>query len=185
MELHRDNTVRENTIAVGRVPIPEGASGVPLQINDPADSTVVGTPIAFEYLPLRIPGLDQDAGPGRFVGNTVEGNEILGAEGVGIHIGNGVRNRIVDNTIRSVAPQEPYPGNTLGADPSGPRANGSGIWLWLGSTENEVTGNTLSDIAGPFVTMEGTGNRVAVPDTTAVLDLGAGNEVSADGGGGV
>ncbi|HSM06534.1 MAG TPA: right-handed parallel beta-helix repeat-containing protein [Longimicrobiales bacterium] len=178
-EVARGNTIRDNRITVARVAVPsEGAALLPM--SNAEDSTFAGVPIAFAYVAIRLPGSDPDEElqPGHFVENSIEDNEIHGAEGVGIHIENGVGNRIRGNTIRGVVARVPYPGNTLGSSPAWPRANGAGIWLSPGSTGNEVTDNVFVDVRGPVVAIEGDGNRVTVEADARVLDLGEGNTTS-------
>jgi len=88
---------------------------------------------------------------GAVTDNLIEGNVIIGTEGLGIEIRHASRNRIVNNTVTRVERREPFPGNAiaalpiLGGDPETWRdANGSGIWLSLGSDENERM-NRLAD----------------------------------------
>jgi parallel beta-helix repeat protein len=151
----RNNVIRDNTIAVRRARPPAMPGFVP--VHDEADSTVVGVPLALRGL----------AGGSTLEDNLIEGNLIVGAEGLGIEIRNASRNRIVNNTVTGVVRREPFPGNALaalpvlGGDPEAWReANGSGIWISPGSDENEVIGNTFEDIAGQPVFLEGDRNRV-------------------------
>jgi parallel beta-helix repeat protein len=175
----RNNVIRDNTIAIRRAHPPTVPGPVP--IHDEADSTVVGVPLALRGL----------AGESTLEDNLIEGNVIVGAEGLGIEVRNASRNRIVNNTVTRVVRREPFPGNTiaalpiLGGAPDAWRdANGSGIWVSPGSDGNEIVGNIFEEIAGSAVVIQGDNNQVEVQgEDDAVRDLGTGNRVTrADGG---
>lgn len=178
----RDNVIRENTIRVDRV----GFTGTPwgvTGIGDPADSTLVGVPIALSDLSAQtteIFGLPAEPGDEVLIqDNLIEGNRIVGAEGLGIQNLRASGNRIVDNIITGVAVRDPFPGNTMYVPPPWGEANGSGIWVSPGSDSNEIVGNTFEKVAGAEVFVEGDRNRVELRSPTdSVRDLGRGNEVT-------
>jgi proline iminopeptidase len=146
----RNNVIRDNTIAIRRTR-PLTVPGF-IQVHDPTDSTVIGVPLALRGV----------AGESTLEDNLIEGNVIVGAEGLGIEIRDASRNRIVNNTVTDVMRREPFPGNSfvamplVGGDPEAWRtANGAGIWLSPGSEGNDVAGNVFDRIAGPSVVREG------------------------------
>jgi parallel beta-helix repeat protein len=168
----RQNVIRDNTIIVRRVPFdparwPADAVG----ITDPADSTIVGVPLT----------LHNPSGEGRIEDNLIEGNQIVGADGIGIEVLRASRNRIVNNTITGIRRRDPFPGNTLGGDPQRwAVANGSGVWVSPGSDENEIVGNVFEDVASDAVVLEGDRNRVETSSPgDAVHDVGSGNRLDA------
>jgi parallel beta-helix repeat protein len=171
----RNNVIRDNTIAVRRAR-PPAMPGF-ITVHDDTDSTVVGVPLALRGL----------AGESTLEDNLIEGNVIVGAEGLGIEIRHASRNRIVNNTVTRVVRREPFPGNSLvampvlGGDPEVWRdANGSGIWISPGSHENEIVNNAFEDIAGAAIVLEGDGNVVQLRRARdTVRDLGAGNRLTA------
>jgi erythromycin esterase len=178
----RHNVIRDNTITVrrARVPSPENFS-----IVDESDSTFVGIPISLLNYPEAF-GQNERGQHSAIEDNVIEGNRIIGAEGIGIEILYASRNRIVNNTTSEVAAREPFPGNTM--DPRGAalewrEANGSGIWISPGSDGNEIAGNVFNDIAAFAVVAEGDSNRVELRSAgDSVRDLGTGNRVRmADG----
>jgi parallel beta-helix repeat protein len=160
----RDNVIRDNTIIVRRVTIPQ-------EIIDAwglSEPSLILNPLALLNGPT-----------GTLENNLVEGNRIVGGEGVGIEILRASGNRIVNNTISGIHRRDPFPGNTPSGDPPEWReANGSGIWLSPGSDGNEIVGNTLEEIASSSVVLEGDGNRLELRSTSDhVRDLGADNQV--------
>jgi parallel beta-helix repeat protein len=160
----RNNEIRGNTIRVARVPIPpDGARSYIVDVTAPSDSTIVGIPIAL-YARSGVAGPEDDeVEAGWFEDNRIEGNRIIGAEGVGIALQRGRGNRIADNDIRGIGFREPFPGNTvLSSSELWREANGSGIWFSPGSDGNEIVGNSFEGIAGDAVVLEGNGNRVEV-----------------------
>jgi proline iminopeptidase len=171
----RHNVIRDNTIAVRRVRF--AASSTAVLRRDVRDSTVVGVPISLMNLSTPMFGArDEAAPPGEMQDNVIEGNRILGAEGVGIELLHASRNRIVNNTLAGIAARDPFPGNTLGPTPAWREANGAGIWLSPGSDGNEIVGNTFTDIAAHAIVVEGDGNIMDTRSAAdAVRDLGAGN----------
>ncbi|HUE96285.1 MAG TPA: right-handed parallel beta-helix repeat-containing protein, partial [Longimicrobiaceae bacterium] len=160
-----DNMIRGNTIDVRRVPIPNAWVYADLSpLPSPEDSTFVG-------IPLALTGIHD---------NLIEGNRIIGADGLGIAMFQASRNRIVGNTIAGIRQRDPFPGNTdaPGSEQWG-KANGSGMWLSPGSNENEIVGNLFEDVAGYEVFLEGDGNSVELLGASdAVRDLGSGNTVA-------
>jgi hypothetical protein len=177
----RNNVIRSNTIVVRRVPLPavRPVPNVP-EITDDTDSTIVGVPLALENLP-PMPGQTGDpAEQGVFEENLIEGNQLIGAHGLGMIVHRASRNRIVNNTITGIARRDPFPGNTLAFPPVRWReANGSGIWISRGSDRNEIHGNTFEDIASYAVVLEGDGNVVETRSASdTVRDLGSGNRVT-------
>jgi proline iminopeptidase len=146
----RNNVIRDNTITVRRARPPTMPGFI--RVNDQADSTVIGVPLALRGV----------AGESTLEDNLIEGNVIVGAEGLGIEIRHASRNRIVKNTVTGVVRREPFPGNSfitmplIGGDPVGWRtANGAGIWISPGSEGNDVAGNVFEGIAGSSVVREG------------------------------
>jgi pimeloyl-ACP methyl ester carboxylesterase len=177
----RRNVIRDNTITVRRVraPAPERW----FTLSDESDPTFVGIPVAL----LNYPEAFGQNEPGResfLEDNLIEGNRIIGADGLGFEVLHASRNRIVNNTISRIAERDPFPGNALG--PRGEtgalewrEADGAGIWLSPGSDENEIAGNIFEDVASYAIVLEGDRNSVdvrSVDDT--VRDLGSGNRVS-------
>lgn len=181
----RDNAIRDNTIQVARVKVPASWAGVRLTAD--ADSTVVGVPIAlvgspigYGDFPVTLEITEQEP---RLEANVIEGNRIIGAEGLGIEIFHASRNRIANNTISRIAQRNPYPGITVNStDPerAGWReANGSGIWVSPASDENEISGNTFEEIATHAIVLEGSGNVVELESASdSVRDLGTRNRVT-------
>jgi parallel beta-helix repeat protein len=174
----RENTIRDNTIDVRRVPIPSPwvyADAVSLPA--PGDSTFTGVPLGLINLAVASGSTEQDGDAGSLTGTRVEGNRIIGADGIGIEILNAAENRIAGNTITDGRRRDPFPGNTTGGTQAWAEANGSGIWISPGSNHNEVVHNTFEEIASFAVVVEGDSNRVAFDDPAAVRDAGAGNQV--------
>jgi proline iminopeptidase len=145
----RENVIRDNTIEVARVLNPDPTE---FNLREPADSTFIGVPVA----------LQNDLGSAAALEwNVIEGNRIIGAEGIAIEVLHASRNRIANNTISGVVPREPFPGNTMGsrgatgADLEWRTANGSGIWISPGSEGNILEGNVFEEITGASVVREG------------------------------
>jgi parallel beta-helix repeat protein len=167
----RNNVIRDNTIAVRRAHPPTMPGFI--RVHDQTDSTLIGVPLALRGV----------AGESTLEDNLIEGNVIVGAEGLGIEIRNASRNKIVNNTVTRVVRREPFPGNSfvamplIGGNPEAWRgANGSGIWISPGSDGNEIVGNTFEDIAADAIVLEGDRNRVETRSASdAVRDVGAGN----------
>jgi parallel beta-helix repeat protein len=167
----RNNVIRDNVIVIRRA----HPASVPdfLRAHDD-DATVIGVPLALR---------------GVLIDNVIEGNEIRGAEGLGIEIRGGSRNRIVNNTVSGVIRREPFPGNSfasipvLGGDPAAWReANGAAIWISPGSSENEIAGNRFVDLVACAVYLEGDGNIVETRDAgDVVCDSGTGNRLRGAG----
>lgn len=181
----RNNVIRDNTIIVRRVGSPGRRRG-----GREPDTTVVGVPLAVVNAvgdpglpPLPpFPGFEGEA---VVEANLIEGNQVIGGEGLGIELRRSSRNRILNNTITGIARRSPFPGTTMNsADPEAWReANGSGIWVSSGSEENEIVGNTFEDIAGHAVVLQGDRNVVEIRSPSdSVRDLGSGNRVSGPGG---
>jgi parallel beta-helix repeat protein len=186
----RQVVIRDNTIIVRRVRLADRRDG--FRIADESDSTLVGVPLSVVNVagdePLPAPLADRALeGEAVLEANVIEGNRIIGGEGVGIEIRRSSGNRIVGNTITGIDRREPFPGNTgNSALPEAWRdANGSGIWISTGSDDNEIIGNTFEGVASAAVVIEGDSNQVELqsPDD-AVRDLGRGNEVTQPGGDG-
>ena len=175
----RGNVIRNNTIRVRRVRYREPR----FTMGSPADSTIVGIPIAVTHnvgrpdLP-RFPGFEGEA----FVGdNVIEGNRIEGAFGLGIEIRGSDGNRIANNTIRGIERRESFPGNTANsADPlPWQHANGSGIWVSAGSSRNTIVDNEFADIAAAAVMLDGDSTVVQLRSSSdEVRDQGRANQVS-------
>jgi hypothetical protein len=142
------------------------------------------SPGASDHEPGSAEGI---GGAGGLESKLIEGNRIMGAEGLGIDILRASRNRIVGNTIRDVRRRDPFPGVSVNeSDPvkSGwEEANGSAIRVSPGSDGNEIVGNTFEEIAGSAVVIQGDSNRVERQNADdAVRDLGTGNRISGPGG---
>jgi pimeloyl-ACP methyl ester carboxylesterase len=180
------NVIRANTIVVRRSPL--GSRRHAITMGSPSDTTVVGIPLAITN---RVPAGESSPNGAGVEGHAVvgdhliEGNRIIGADGLGIEIRGSSGNRIVENHLSSIEERDPFPGNTTHSmDPEGWRgANGSGIWLSRGSDDNEILGNTFEDIASYALVIEGDSNRVILQNASdGVRDLGRGNRVSGPGG---
>lgn len=164
----RNNVIRNNTIMIRRAH-PPAMPGF-LRVHDETDTTVIGVPLAMR---------------GHIQDNLIEGNVIVGAEGLGIEIRGASRNRIMNNSVTRVVRREPFPGNALvnlpvlGGDPEDWReANGSAIWVSPGSNENEIADNSFVDVAACAVYLRGNRNVVELRDSSSVLcDLGTDNRV--------
>jgi len=169
----RHNVIRDNTIVVRRVRFPASRPHPDMpRITDPADSTIAGVPL------LLYSGTRDGADPGILEDNLIEGNRILGADGLAIEVVRAARTRIVGNSITGVMAREPFPGNTLGHGPGWRVANGAGMGVSPGSEENEIVGNTFENIASHAIVIEGDRNRVELRSgSDAVRDLGRGNVV--------
>jgi hypothetical protein len=177
----RRNVVRNNTIVVRRMRNlrPEGFT-----LIDPSDSTFVGVPISLVNEPVAMERAE--AGPETAIeDNVIEGNRIIGAEGIAIEVLHASRNRIAYNSISGVVAREPFPGNTMGprgatgVDLEWRTANGSGIWVSPGSDENEIVGSMFQDIAAHSIVLQGDRNRVEIRRAgDTVRDLGNDNRVS-------
>jgi parallel beta-helix repeat protein len=174
----RRNVVRDNTIVVRRVRFSTAWGAI--QIANESDSTIVGVPLGLYNLTEAVFGPRIEGAPaGVLEDNVIEGNRVIGAEGVGIELFRASRNRIVNNSIRGVVVRDPFPGNRLSFGPDWQEANGSGIWVSPGSAENEILGNTFEDITSDAIVIEGDRNRVETRSAIdAVRDLGSGNRVS-------
>lgn len=163
--------IRGNVIRVDRVNVPAGTWVIPTS----GDSSMVGVPITLSSQP----GGSGDLTEGAVEGILVQRNLVLGADGIGILV-NGSSNRIIDNTISDIRRRDPFPG--VNWDPAlvtWANGNGSGIWVGPAARDNEITGNVFARIAGPPITLEGSGNRVTVSgDGDTVRDLGGRNRVT-------
>jgi CubicO group peptidase (beta-lactamase class C family) len=177
------NIVRANTIVVRRNPL--GSRRQAITMGSPSDTTVVGIPLAITNS-VSAGGSSAGDSEDAVVGNhLIEGNRIIGAEGLGIEVRGSSDNRIVDNHLSGIEERDPFPGNTTHSMyPEAWRdANGSGIWISAGSDGNEVVGNVFEDIAVAAVFVEGVNNRVERRSgDDEVRDLGRGNQVSGPGG---
>jgi parallel beta-helix repeat protein len=175
----RHNVIRDNTIAVQRVSFIRPWFGI--RFSDEDDHTLVGYPIVLLNIPATT-GEAVEAGQEPLIeDNVIEGNRILGAEGLGIMVQHASRNRIAGNTIAGIRPRDPFPGNDLhiGMSPQWEVANGAGIWISPGSDGNEIAGNTFEDVASYAVFLEGDNNRVELRSAgDTVRDLGTGNRIS-------
>jgi hypothetical protein len=167
--------VRNNTVRVARVALPADAWVIP---RSSTDSTLVGAPITVYRLDNVLPGDAQDAPAGILEDIVIEGNTILGADGIGIVV-NADRTRIVNNRISDIRRRDPFPGiNWDNSLVTWDKGNGSGIWLAPAARENEVSGNVFARIAGPAITLEGSANRVSLrAPGDSVADLGRANLV--------
>lgn len=170
----RNNVIRDNTIIVRRARFFGDRS--PGRIRHETDSTLVGIPLVLadwseEY---------STESRGVIENNLIEGNRIIGAEGLGIMLHRASRNRVADNTITGIRRREPFPGNVLWGihEEQWRHANGSAIWVSPGSDGNEIIGNTFEDVAAAAVVIEGDSNQVELKNADdAVRDLGRANRV--------
>lgn len=106
--------------------------------------------------------------------NLIQGNSVVGAEGVGLVIMRSSHTRVVSNTFEGVA-SSPH-GAWLGA------GNGSGVWVSPGSSDNRILANSFASVESYAVVLEGDHNHVATTSAShSVLDLGADNRVSGPG----
>jgi hypothetical protein len=114
----------------------------------------------------------------------IQGNQIVGAEGLGILIQNASPNRIAENRITGIQRQPPFPGITWdGYEQQWEDANGSGIWVSSGSNGDEIVGNTFEEVASHAVFIEGDSNRVEMHDLEdKVRDMGSGNQIHSEKG---
>ena len=173
----RNVEISNNTIKVRRVKIPEEWEDV---TPTEKDSTMVGVPITLMSIDRPLPEGSEMHGEGVVEKIVIEGNKLLGAEGVGIIV-NGSDNRISGNTISDIQRRHPFPGITWIGDTytTWEVANGSGIWVSPGSKMNEIVRNTFDDIANFAVVLEGDSNRVELQEVVdTVNDLGSGNRVN-------
>lgn len=163
--------IRGNVIRVNRVNVPAGTWVIPTS----GDSSMVGVPITLSSQR----GGSVDLTNGAVEGILVQGNRVLGAEGIGILV-NGSRNRFLDNTISDIRRRDPFPG--VNWDPAlvtWADGNGSGIWVGPQARDNESTGNVFARIAGPSITVEGSANRVTLSsERDTADDLGGRNRVT-------
>lgn len=173
--------IRDNTIHAARVKIPEAWGGY---TPTDGDWTMVGAPITLMNRTEPTPGVPEADTQGVLEEILVEGNHIVGAEGVGILIQGVSRSRIAGNTIAAIQRRTPFPGITWdGFEQGWEAANGSGIWLSPGSDGNEIVDNTFEGIAASAVVIEGDSNRVELQNADdAVRDVGTGNRVTRAGG---
>lgn len=174
----RKNVIRDNTINIRRAKVlsPENFT-----LNHEFDSTFVGVPIALLNFPEALDY--NERGQESFIeNNLIEGNEIIGAEGLGIEILHSSRNRVLKNKINGITLRKPFPGNVMdlrGNALEWSEANGSGIWISPDSDGNEITGNTFENIATYAVFIEGDKNRVEVIKVKdSVRDMGTDNFVT-------
>jgi parallel beta-helix repeat protein len=140
------------------------------------DNTVVNSRIFHPDFDEAALSLQNHLGPEGFLEhNLVEGNRILGAEGMGIMVYRAERNRIVNNAISGITLRDPFPG-WLG------EGNGSGVWVSPGSSGNKLLANTFADLAAHAAVLEGDDNHVATTSASDVVrDLGVGNRVTGPG----
>jgi parallel beta-helix repeat protein len=173
----RSIEIRDNVIHAARVKVPAAYMGATPTADD---SMMVGAPITLMNREESEPGLPDGDTEGVLEDILVEGNDIVGAEGLGILVQNASRNRIAGNTITGIQRRAPFPGITWdGFEQRWEAANGSAIWISAGSDENEIVGNTFQDIAASAVVIEGDRNHVELADPADVVrDLGTDNRVS-------
>lgn len=167
--------VRNNTVRVARVALPADGWVIP---RSSTDSTLVGAPITVYRRDDALPGVAPDAPAGILEDIVIEGNTILGGDGIGIVV-NANRTRIVGNRISDIRRRDPFPGINWDVSlVTWGKGNGSGIWLAPAAHENDVSGNVFARISGPAITLEGSANRVSLraPGDT-VADLGRANLV--------
>lgn len=167
--------VRDNTVRVARVALPTDGWIIP---RSSTDSTLVGAPITISRSDGVFPGVADDAPRGILEDIVVEGNSILGGEGIGIVV-NADRTRILDNRISDIRRRDPFPGINWDVSlVTWERGNGSGIWLAPAARENVLSGNVFERVSGPSITLEGSANRVSLrAPSDSVVDIGRANVV--------
>lgn len=173
----RNVKICDNVIRTARVKVPEAWGGY-IPTND--DSTMVGAPITLMNRTEPVTRMPEADTEGVLEDILVLGNQIVGAEGLGILVQGVSRSRIEGNTISGIQRREPFPGITWdGLEQSWESANGSGVWVSPGSQGNEIMGNTFESIASSAVFVEGDSNRVELKNKNdEVQDLGNANQVS-------
>jgi hypothetical protein len=116
---------------------------------------------------------------GSMENNLFEGNQVLGAEGIGAILYEARHNRFVNNSIRGITPRERFPWYYVHPPDEG---NGSGVWISPGSTHNQIAANTFADLAASAAVLEGNHNHVVTRSASDVVrDLGIGNRVTGPG----
>lgn len=185
----RGNVIRENTIAVSRAAL---AAGDRTFLGPNADSIQVGVALRMlnypEWCGAAPAGEEWEFCPpddgsqaAELVDNVIEGNRIVGSEGIAIELLHASRNRITGNTISAVERWDRFPAGVLRHPPEWGDANGGGIWLSRGSDENEIAGNMFENLDSSAVVLEGDSNRVEILKTSEdVRDLGSGNRVTTE-----
>jgi hypothetical protein len=107
--------------------------------------------------------------------NLVQGNRVIGAEGVGAVVLRASHTRVANNSFLQI-----------GASPDGAwlgAADGAGVWVSPGSSENRILANSFGDIASWAVVIGGDRNHVATTHSSHhVLDMGSDNRVTGPGG---
>lgn len=137
-ETCENNLIRDNDILMN--PVRHGvteANADPV-IVDVTDPYLVGIPIALDN---QEGGL-ADSVRSSIIGTVITGNRIRNANGLAIELLNATGSVVRENEILGVIRRDPFPGNTLRAAPW-EEANGSGIWVSPGSTENDIEKNII------------------------------------------
>ncbi|HUG38907.1 MAG TPA: hypothetical protein VMM12_00395, partial [Longimicrobiales bacterium] len=91
----RNNVIRDNTIIVRRARFFADRPG---RIRHETDSTLVGIPLVLADWSEKY----STESRGVIENNVIEGNRIIGAEGLGIMLHRASRNRVADNTITGI-----------------------------------------------------------------------------------
>jgi parallel beta-helix repeat protein len=151
----RRNEIRDNTIVVATPSFdPDSPVGRTFNAVDGAPSMITGVPLGLYTLG------DPRENANGVEETVIEGNTVTGAIGLGIELVRAAGNRVTNNTVTGIRRREPFPGNIVGFPPAWAEANGAGIWISSGSDENEIVGNTFTDIAAHAVVLEGDRNVV-------------------------
>ena len=146
----RDHVIRDNEIRLGEIPLAEDYPDHLRAMFFGSDA--VGT--AATGTAIRLYG-------GAVTDVLVENNTIVGGFGLGIQLQQASNNRLIGNRISGIQKRDPFPGLTWGEDATvWEEANGSGIWLSVGSDENLLEGNVIENAATTPVTDEGQANTI-------------------------
>lgn len=170
--------IRDNVIRALGAPLPEG---YPERLRTfffgegAVGSTVNGIAIRL----VGEAGEGPDGPVGRVTDVVVEGNWIGGGSGLAIQLVGASGNRIVDNVVGGLRTRAPLPGLTWGDDPTAwAHANGSAIWVSVGSDGNHLEGNTFEELQGSAVHLDGSDNEVVIVDGEGeVVDRGRDNRI--------
>jgi hypothetical protein len=139
------------------------------------DNTIVNS-VELDPLPAGPIWLENFTGDPDLLAHTlVQGNHILGSQGLGVYAWVGAQVRFVNNTIRDLTLSQYSPGY-LG------ESNGSGVWVSPGSRNNQILNNRFAAVEAEEVILEGDYNHVATTSASDVVrDLGVGNRITGPG----
>jgi hypothetical protein len=144
------------------------------------DNLIVGSRVYYpddDSAPLTLANLL--GAEGSIQHTLLEGNQVLGGEGIGAILYEARHTRFVNNTIRGITPREHFPWFYVHPPDEG---NGSGVWVSPGSSHNQIAASTFADLAASAAVLEGDNNHVATRSASDVVrDLGVGNRVTGPG----